>query len=86
MIYAGKDYANGEIPFLSVSEGPTLDVCYGHAGPSCEYHQHAISKDSRCQKECVFRECELIGYIADGFPLYSQCAKLTSCYVPRDVR
>ena len=86
LIYAGKDYANGEIPFLSVSEGPTLDVCYGHAGPSCEYHQHAISKDSRCQKECVFRECELIGYIADGFPLYSQCAKLTSCYVPRDVR
>ncbi|CAD7954312.1 unnamed protein product, partial [Amoebophrya sp. A25] len=29
---------------------------------------------------CKFEECKHIGYLMDGFPLYTSCANLRSCY------
>ena len=57
---------------------PTLDKCNGHADSNCFYHIHNISMELDCIHD---KPCELVGYIRDGFPLYSQCPGLESCYV-----
>ena len=33
-----------------------------------------------CSSGCRFRECELLGWLLDGFPIYSHCGGLRSCY------
>ena len=57
---------------------PTLDRCHGHADSNCFYHIHNMSMEIECSHD---KPCEHIGYIRDGFPLYSQCPGLESCYV-----
>jgi uncharacterized protein YjbI with pentapeptide repeats len=57
---------------------PTLDRCNGHADSNCFYHIHNISMELDCIHD---KPCQLVGYIRDGFPLYSQCPDLESCYV-----
>ena len=61
-----------------ISHKPTLDKCNGHADSNCFYHVHNISMELECTHN---RPCEHIGYIRDGFPLYSPCQGLKSCYV-----
>jgi YHYH protein len=68
------------------NEGVSLDQCYGHHDQSCTYHYHEISKLAACTHDGVWSACELIGYLMDGFPIYSHCYNpaigryLTSCY------
>jgi YHYH protein len=68
------------------NEGVSLDQCYGHHDQSCTYHYHEISKLAACTHDGQWSACELIGYLMDGFPIYSHCYNpaigryLTSCY------
>jgi uncharacterized protein (TIGR03382 family) len=57
------------------------DLCHGHPNPAGKYHQHAMAAS------CVFPDAEdgtsegspctapspLIGWIADGYPMYGPC-------------
>jgi YHYH protein len=68
-------------------EKRSLDKCDGHADPSCRYHYHAISKLAACTHDALaYDNCELIGHMLDGFPIYSHCfhhgknRTLASCY------
>lgn len=69
-----------------VSEKETLDSCHGHASPHCEYHYHELSRAHACAYDLKWDECEHIGYMRDGFKIYSHCRKtkvssfLKSCY------
>lgn len=56
----------------------TLDKCNGHADTNCFYHVHNISMELDCVHHS---SCEHIGYMRDGFPLYSPCPGLNSCYI-----
>lgn len=57
-----------------------MDSCNGHPDPTCRYHYH------KNPEKCIanYGECLLIGYLADGFPVYSYCnvsgTRLRSCY------
>ena len=59
----------------------SYDNCNGHSDLECRYHYHAIP---RCIKNGS--ACDLVGYMRDGFPVYSFCAHetknrlLKSCY------
>jgi uncharacterized protein YjbI with pentapeptide repeats len=55
----------------------TLDVCQGHADDNCFYHIHNLTMELQCSHN---NECEHIGFLRDGFPLYSRCSPLKSCY------
>ncbi|XP_069993980.1 uncharacterized protein [Penaeus vannamei] len=63
----------------AVVEAESFDSCSGHADPQCRYHYHKVPN-------CLNpdRPCELVGYMMDGFPVYSYCdvngVRLTSCY------
>jgi YHYH protein len=68
-------------------ENRSLDKCDGHADLSCRYHYHAISKLAECTHDALpYDNCELIGHMLDGFPIYSHCfhhgknRTLASCY------
>ena len=68
------------------NEQPSLDKCHGHAGGNCQYHYHEMSQLAECTNDGQWDECEHIGYLLDGFKVYSHCyhaAKaryLSSCY------
>jgi len=62
------------------SEYESMDTCHGHADSSCRYHHHALAKTHACTHDCIWNACTLIGWMLDGYPLYSHCAGLTSCY------
>jgi len=70
------------------TEKTSFDSCHGHADDHCRYHNHEISKLHACAYDCVWDECEHIGYMRDGFKIYSHCRKgsgfLKSCYTLRD--
>jgi hypothetical protein len=72
------------------NEQPSLDTCHGHADGRCTYHYHEISKLPACTHDNKWDACELIGYVLDGFPIYSHCFSdekdryLTSCYAITD--
>ena len=53
------------------ADSQTLDLCKGSARNDCQYNNREIST----QTDCGFRECEHIGYMRDGFKIYSQCQK-----------
>lgn len=55
------------------NEQPGLDGCHGHSGGTCMYHYHEISKLSECTHDNDWQKCELIGWLRDGFPIYSHC-------------
>lgn len=68
------------------NEQKGLDICHGHADAKCTYHYHEISQLQECTHDGQWDTCELIGYILDGFPIYSHCffaeknRYLQSCY------
>jgi plastocyanin len=80
---------NDDIAYYKHGEGPTLDTCLGHADPCNHYHYHALSKDNTCSYCGVWKPCKQIGWMRDGFPIYSQCSKdnvfLTSCYHLKEI-
>jgi hypothetical protein len=57
-----------------------LDTCNAHPDQMCRYHYH--KNPEKCLP--AFNSCALVGYLADGFPIYSYCTvnnvRLTSCY------
>lgn len=73
------------------NEGPSLDSCHGHSEPTCRYHYHDINMAQSCTKGVAGNvtlpgaSCTLVGWMLDGFPLFS-CQKtdgstaLSSCY------
>ena len=75
--FSSRDNDN-DIAMHHSIEGLTLDACDGHADPFCHYHYHGVKKN--CIHDCVFEACKLIGWMVDGFPLYSACGELKSCY------
>jgi YHYH protein len=56
-----------------IQEGESLDTCHGHADPTCSYHYHEISKLAACTHDNQWDQCEIIGCLLDGFPVYSHC-------------
>jgi len=73
-----------DIAMRPENEGLTVDSCNGHSDYNCHYHYHSISRKHACSPKCVFEECAIIGWMVDGFPMYSQCAGLRSCYHMRN--
>lgn len=69
-----------------MTEKHSLDHCHGHASPRCEYHYHELSRRHACVFDKTWDDCEHIGYMLDGFKIYSHCRKdtkshfLKSCY------
>lgn len=67
----------------AISEKASFDTCDGHPDPGCRYHYHKAPV-------CIpgFNDCELMGYMVDGFPVYGKCqlvlnnqpTALKSCY------
>lgn len=68
------------------NEQPGLDGCHGHANSQCQYHYHEVSRLSECTDDGKWDACEHIGWLRDGFPIYSHCPHptedrfLKSCY------
>merc|ERR1711988_1531508 len=68
------------------TEQVTLDVCTGHADPTNRYHIHgpgglggqSIPDGETCGTECG--NCKMIGYMLDGFPIYSTCEQVCGSY------
>ena len=83
-LYNHLAHGNGTIANHADTEKESFDSCHGHADPNCHYHYHEISKSHACAYDCVWDECEHIGYMRDGFKIYSHCRKgagfLKSCY------
>ena len=81
------NHQNEDGKVATVVEEKTLDSCHGHASPHCEYHYHELSQKHACTYDSTWDECEHIGYMRDGFKIYSHCRKdsasafLKSCYV-----
>ena len=94
-VYSPLSNSRGEkdVAVHAHNELPSMDSCLGHADPFCRYHHHAVSDG--CSHDCAMSSvpapppqglndpCRKIGHMLDGFPLYSSCANLTSCYFPR---
>ncbi|XP_068221602.1 uncharacterized protein [Palaemon carinicauda] len=65
----------------NVVEGESFDTCNGHSDPFCRYHYHLLPT-------CIAGDgsCEFVGYMRDGFPVYTYCRhetesrNLKSCY------
>jgi len=84
------------------NEGPSLDPCFGHSSPassstridsiSGQYHYHANINCTDAGSATGANdpdECLLIGYMADGVPVYGLCKDsdgdvFTSCYQLND--
>jgi hypothetical protein len=87
-LYNHKSNRNGvdDVANHPNNEQPSLDTCHGHADRRCTYHYHEISQLAACTHDDQRDACELIGYMLDGFPVYSHCfsaianRNLTSCY------
>jgi arylsulfatase A-like enzyme len=87
-LYNHKSNHNGvdDVANHANNEQPSLDTCHGHADQQCTYHYHEISQLAACTHDDQGDACELIGYMLDGFPVYSHCFSaianrdLTSCY------
>ncbi|XP_037800755.1 uncharacterized protein LOC119595717 [Penaeus monodon] len=64
-----------------ISEGESFDTCSGHSDMFCRYHYHM-------RPSCIAEagSCTLVGYMRDGFSVYSSCLRdsgsdyLRSCY------
>lgn len=73
--YNHKDGPGGGVAV--VREGDSFDNCNGHADPQCRYHYHKAPV-------CMKNDCQLVGYLLDGFPVYGLCSRngrqLRSCY------
>lgn len=58
----------------------SMDMCNGHPDQDCRYHYH------KNPEGCIagYENCIHVGYLADGFPVYSYCnvsgSRLRSCY------
>ena len=87
--HLSNNNGDNDIAYFKHGEGPTLDTCIGHADPCNHYHYHALSKENTCAYCGEWKPCRLIGWMRDGFPIYSQCSKdnkfLTSCYHLKEV-
>ena len=70
------------------NEGPSLDSCFGHSAPGGSYHYHANINCTSAGAATGANDpdkCLLIGYMADGIPVYGFCKdssgkQMTSCY------
>lgn len=70
------------------NEGTSLDSCFGHSAPGGAYHYHANINCTNAGAATGANDpdkCVLIGYMADGFPVYGFCKdssgkQMTSCY------
>ncbi|CAL4184400.1 unnamed protein product, partial [Meganyctiphanes norvegica] len=73
------NHLDGNQQVAAVTEGATFDSCNGHPDPSCRYHYHKVPT---CLDPGA--SCKLMGYMMDGFPVYSFCrvdgVQLQSCY------
>jgi len=68
--------AEAQCNAAAITEAPTLDACGGHADPMMTYHYHGMPKAS-----CFnYKDCALLGYLNDGFPVYGFCQGFKSCY------
>ena len=81
-----------DVAYHIKNELVSLDSCSGHAAPGCWYHLHGLFavNGHACSFKCRWDQCDLIGYMLDGFPIYSHCKKndgkwLKSCYKLKDV-
>ena len=78
-------HPDGTIANHKDTEQASFDSCHGHADSFCHYHYHELARVHACSYDCVWDECEHIGYMRDGFKIYSHCRKgtsfLKSCYV-----
>jgi hypothetical protein len=73
-----------------LNELSSLDYCYGHADTGCQYHYHKFPAQNdnaeKCDFNCDWNECKKIGFLFDGYPLYTHChfpgsnKFLKSCY------
>lgn len=75
---------SGEDDVAAVIEDNSFDTCMGHAAPGCVYHYHRAPKSGCIPK---WNDCVLVGWLRDGFPVYSFCRKkktggefLKTCY------
>jgi len=75
-IYNHKS-AEAQCNAAGITEAPTFDSCGGHASPFYEYHYHVLPTPFTGQ-------CQLVGYLYDGFPVYSYCNGYRSCYELKD--
>merc|ERR1712215_429070 len=70
------------------NEGPSLDSCFGHSAPGGAYHYHANINCTSAGAATGANDpnkCVMIGYMADGVPVYGLCKdstgkQMTSCY------
>ena len=70
------------------NEGRSLDSCFGHSAREGAYHYHANINCTNAGAATGANDpdkCVLIGYMADGFPVYGFCKdssgkQMTSCY------
>jgi hypothetical protein len=53
----------------AITEGPTLDMCMGHADKFCHYHYHSAPI---CMADAD--SCGHVGYQRDGFPIHGVCS------------
>lgn len=68
--------AEAQCNAAAISEAMTFDTGAGHASPSCDYHYHMMPGSI-----AGFKDCEVVGYMIDGYPIYSQnCPNARSCY------
>jgi hypothetical protein len=80
-IYNHLDGPESDTADLAIPNRETsLDTCNGHPDVDCRYHYH------KNPEACFtgYNDCSLIGYLRDGFPIYSYCTinsvTLTSCW------
>jgi len=79
-LYKYLDGTAGTPNDAAVFRFPSLDTCNGHPDQACRYHYHKNPENCIAGNDA----CTLVGYLGDGFPIYSYCTingtQLRSCY------
>ena len=69
VVFFGNADAQGRDAY--VYEGATFDQCNGHTAPTGAYHYHAqVSKDCLYTTVNATEHAPLVGFMADGIPIY----------------
>ena len=79
-LYNHLDGPTSQTNDLALYREVSMDTCNGHPDQDCRYHYH------KNPENCIanYSDCLLVGYLADGFPVYSFCTingtRLKSCF------